>query len=129
LDAQYFEQSLGNDIGRGIGAKHATGDILLFLDGDIVIPHYELLPFVHAIQKGYDIALNDLSWLASLKTRPHYTTACKLAVNSYLRQSNLFLNSLIAVPHAIKLRIMGDHLEAISYLIRQSDTDSGFHDE
>jgi glycosyltransferase involved in cell wall biosynthesis len=98
----YFEQSLGNDIGRAIGAKHATGDILLFLDGDIIIPHDELVPFVHAIQEGYDIALNDLSWLASLNIRPHYTTACKIAVNVYLRQSNLSLNSLIAVPHAIK---------------------------
>jgi glycosyltransferase involved in cell wall biosynthesis len=97
-----FVQALGNDVGRAIGAKHASGDIILFLDGDIIVPHKELIPFVDAIRMGNDIALNDLSFLANHKVRPHYTTVSKLAVNAYLRQSTLSLNSLLAVPHAIK---------------------------
>ncbi|MCF2132550.1 glycosyltransferase, partial [Strepomyces sp. STD 3.1] len=29
-----FEEKLGIDVGRAVGAKEAKGDILLFLDGD-----------------------------------------------------------------------------------------------
>jgi glycosyltransferase involved in cell wall biosynthesis len=97
-----IDQALGNDIGRALGAKQATGDIFLFLDGDIAIPYNHLIPFIEAIQTGYDIAINDLSFLASQKICPHYTTVSKLAVNSYLKKSNLTLNSLLAVPHTIK---------------------------
>lgn len=96
------DQALGNDIGRALGAKQATGDILLFLDGDISIPHNQLIPFITSIQSGYDIALNDLSFLAFQKYCPHYTTVSKLVVNTYLKKSNLTLNSLLAVPHTMK---------------------------
>ena len=98
-----YVEALGNDVGRAIGAKNASGDILLFLDGDIVVAHKELLPFIEAIRNGYDIALNDLSFLANIKqTVPYFTTVSKLAVNAYLQQNSLSLNSLLAVPHAIK---------------------------
>ena len=33
-----FQESLGTDTGRAIGAAVAEGDILLFMDGDFVIP-------------------------------------------------------------------------------------------
>lgn len=96
-----IDQALGNDIGRALGARKATGDILLFLDGDIIIPHNQLSPFIEAIQSGYDIALNDLSFLAFQKLCPHFTTISKLAINTYLQKSNLTLNSLLAIPHAM----------------------------
>lgn len=97
-----YVEALGNDVGRALGAKNASGDILLFLDGDIVVAHKELLPFIEAIENGNDIALNDLSFLANIKSCPHFTTVSKLAVNAFLQQNNLSLNSLLAVPHAIK---------------------------
>lgn len=98
----HYEQALGNDVGRAIGFKHTSGDIILFLDGDIIISHKELLPFIDAIQTGYDMALNDLSYLAKQRYCPHFTTICKLAVNTYLKRTNLSLNSMLAVPHALK---------------------------
>jgi glycosyltransferase involved in cell wall biosynthesis len=101
-----FEEPLGNDVGRAIGAKHATGDIILFLDGDIIIPYKQLLPFINALKKGYDISLNNLSFLAYQKTIPHYTTVSKLAINNYLQQIKLSLNSILAVPHAIKREVI-----------------------
>lgn len=97
-----YVEALGNDVGRAMGAKSASGDILLFLDGDIVVAHKGLLPFIEAIENGNDIALNDLSFLANIKSCPHFTTVSKLAVNAYLQQNSLSLNSLLAVPHAIK---------------------------
>src|SRR4051812_22509781 len=56
-----YKHPLGHDIGRAVGAYFATGDILLFLDGDIVIPYKELIPLITAIEEGHDIALNDLT--------------------------------------------------------------------
>lgn len=97
-----YNEALGNDIGRAIGAKQATGDIVLFLDGDIVVPTEKLISFIEAIRTGYDIALNDLSLLAKNRLCPHYTTVSKIAVNQFLQRSDLSLNSLIAIPHAIK---------------------------
>ncbi|RKD24606.1 glycosyl transferase [Ammoniphilus oxalaticus] len=93
--------SIGNDVGRAIGALHANGDILLFIDGDIPIPSNKLFPFVREIQSGSDIALNNLRWTAQLPIRPHTTTVSKIAVNHFLRASSLSVNSLIAIPHAM----------------------------
>lgn len=97
----YYEEALGNDIGRAIGAKHCTGDCILFVDGDIKVQYKELQHFINAIREGFDVALNDLSFLANSKTRPHFTTVSKIAVNEYMHQSALSLNSLLAVPHAL----------------------------
>ena len=33
-----YEEALGHDVGRAIGAQEATGDILLFIDADFAIP-------------------------------------------------------------------------------------------
>jgi glycosyltransferase involved in cell wall biosynthesis len=41
----------------------------------------------------------------------------------------LFIDAASNGQTQAELRIMGDHLEAISYLIGQLETDSGFHDE
>ncbi|UOY91799.1 glycosyltransferase [Ectobacillus sp. JY-23] len=96
-----FAQALGNDVGRAIGAREATGDILLFLDGDIVIAADQLRLFTKAIRNGHDIALNNLTWSVLLKIRPHYTTVGKLILNRYLNKKELVVGSLIAIPHAM----------------------------
>ncbi len=96
-----FEHALGNDVGRGIGAYGAKGDILLFLDGDIPIPCARLQPFAEAIRAGADLALNEMSWSLHLNTIPHYTAAAKYAFNRMLGRPDLSVNSLIAIPHAM----------------------------
>jgi len=95
-----FPHSLGNDVGRAVGAYHAKGDILLFLDGDIPVLSEQLEPFLTGVKNGYHIALNDLSWSARLPIRPHYTTVSKIVVN-YMLRWNLNVNSLLAIPHAM----------------------------
>lgn len=59
----HFSESLGINVGKSIGALKAEGDILLFLDGDMVIKAEKLKPFITAIENGYDVALNDLNIL------------------------------------------------------------------
>ncbi|MFI8707655.1 glycosyltransferase family 2 protein [Bacillus sp. NPDC077411] len=102
----YSKNSLGNDVGRAIGAREAKGEIILFLDGDIIISHQELLPFIQCIKQGKDIAVNNLTWSVYLKIRPHYTTVSKLMLNRFLNRKELVVGSLIAIPHAIKRTVI-----------------------
>lgn len=56
-----YELPLGHDAGSSVGAEAAKGEILLFTDGDLVIPASGLRPYVTAVSGGVDIALNDYS--------------------------------------------------------------------
>ena len=58
----YYRDSLGNDVGRAIGAREAKGEIVLFLDGDIVMKSEELYNFIKGIRQGHEIVLNNLTW-------------------------------------------------------------------
>ncbi|NMD70477.1 glycosyltransferase family 2 protein [Bacillus sp. DNRA2] len=97
---------LGNDTGRALGAYHSIGDIILFLDGDIPISALELAPFVESIKQGHDIALNNLIWSSCLPIRPHTTTVIKQATNHLLKQSQLSVNSILAIPHALSRKAL-----------------------
>ncbi|QWH10379.1 glycosyltransferase [Bacillus mycoides] len=97
----YYKHSLGNDVGRAIGAREAKGEIVLFLDGDIVIESKELQRFVKGVQQGHQIVVNNLTWSVYLKMRPHYTTVGKFMLNRYLNKKELVVGSLIAIPHAM----------------------------
>ena len=54
-----YEERLGHDVGRAIGAQEATGDILLFIDADFAIPAKDLHPLTQAVADGVDMVLND----------------------------------------------------------------------
>lgn len=102
----YYNHSLGNDVGRAIGAREAKGEIVLFLDGDIVMKSEELYPFIKGIQQGHQIVLNNLTWSVYLKVRPHYTTVGKYMLNRYLNKKEFVVGSLIAIPHAISREVI-----------------------
>ena len=57
-----YNEPLGVDVGRAIGARESQGDTLLFLDGDIAVSAGELKSLLQGLSDGADIALNDLSW-------------------------------------------------------------------
>jgi len=98
----HYSEPLGHDVGRAIGAKLAEADILLFLDGDFPIMAEQLMPFVDAIEQGYDLALNDLSPYIGVFAHRDDVTAVKEFVNRSLARPDLGANSLTAVPHAIR---------------------------
>lgn len=102
----YYRYSLGNDVGRAIGAREAKGEIVLFLDGDIVMKSEELYNFIKGIQQGHEIVLNNLTWSVYLKMRPHYTTVGKYMLNRYLNKKEFVVGSLIAIPHAISRKVI-----------------------
>ncbi len=93
-----FTERLGHDVGRAVGARLASGKALLFVDADMVIPWTE--PFVHAIDAGYDVALNDID--AIVRKYPWDPVSVqKVWLNVCLNQQQLQTASLTAVPHAL----------------------------
>ncbi|OKP71463.1 glycosyl transferase [Paenibacillus helianthi] len=102
-----FEQPLGHDVGRSIGAEAAKGEVLLFTDGDLVIPASQLRPFVAAVSQGTDVALNDYSGPVRGKF-PHPVVLSKHALNIILGRPDLKGCSMTAVPHALSRKAYAD---------------------
>ncbi|SFA93732.1 Glycosyltransferase involved in cell wall bisynthesis [Cohnella sp. OV330] len=100
-----FDRPLGHDVGRAVGAREASGDTLLFIDADMVIPAARLRAFTNAIEQGTDIALNDYS---GPRKRPvvHNVILAKHALNALLGRPDLEGASMTAVPHAISRRAL-----------------------
>lgn len=96
----FFPEPLGHDVGRSIGALHAKGKILVFTDGDIVIPGSQLRSFVTAVENGADIALNAYSGVVDRK-QVHSVVLAKYALNAVLAKTELKGMSLTAIPHAM----------------------------
>ncbi|WP_256217430.1 glycosyltransferase [Paenibacillus sp. OV219] len=177
-----FEKPLGHDVGRSVGAAAARGQVLLFIDGDMVIRASELRPYMNAILRdGVDVALNNYSGPTN-KANVHSVVLAKHALNAMLGRPDLKGTSMTAVPHALSRRalaaigtdalaipplahtkavqqglavipvkrinvgklnlprakrerlnpleflIVGDHLEAIDWLAKQTDERGGYVD-
>lgn len=104
-------KSAGHDVGRALGAKLSSGDILLFLDGDMAIPARQLAVFAAAVDSGIDVALNDLDGFLPPFEASDDVSRCKLYLNAVLGRSDLGVSSMTAVPHALSRRA----LERIGY--------------
>ncbi|MFB0844172.1 glycosyltransferase family 2 protein [Paenibacillus oleatilyticus] len=96
-----YPQVLGHDVGRAVGAKLARTDILLFTDGDMPIPAEQLVPFVHGIEQGLDVALNNIYPYLGSFGRQDTVTIMKQFLNRALDRPDLKASSLTAVPHAL----------------------------
>ncbi|OPA37503.1 glycosyl transferase [Bacillus cereus] len=99
-----YEERLGHDVGRAIGAQEATGDILLFIDADFAIPAKDLHPLTQAVTDGVDIALNDLN--LNLRFPLYIVNLYKYMLNIACNRKDLGVGSTIAVPHAISRKCL-----------------------
>ncbi len=100
----HYPNRLGHDVGRAAGTKLTNADIVLYIDGDILISAHELMPFLRAVDHGVDVALNDISeWVPSFDRQDH-VTRCKSFLNRVLTRDDLKANSLTAIPHALSRR-------------------------
>ncbi len=93
-----YNERLGHDCGRAAGALAATGDILLFIDGDFILSAQELYPFASAVASGVDVALNVCEDEAKLT---HVVQGWKYVLNETVGRKDLLMSSMTAVPHAI----------------------------
>jgi len=99
-------EPLGHDVGRAVGARAADADILLFLDGDLAIPARDLKPFVDAVRRGADVALNGLGRRLGPFSRWDDVTRLKAFLNRALGRPDLGAASMTAVPHALSRRAL-----------------------
>ncbi|GIP38493.1 hypothetical protein J31TS4_17730 [Paenibacillus sp. J31TS4] len=100
-----YRKPLGHDVGRSVGARKARGNILLFTDGDIVIPAYKLRRLVRAVRRGTDVALNKyMGRIANRKV--HSVVLAKYALNTLLSRPSLRGASLTTIPHAMSRRAL-----------------------
>jgi len=99
--ALWFPERLGHDVGRAVGAKVSQAEIVLFLDGDIPISAKQLMPFIQAVAKGCDIALNNVTPFLGRFARRDPVTVVKEFLNRSLSRPDLGANSLTAIPHAL----------------------------
>lgn len=101
-----FQEPLGTDVGRAIGAYAAQGELLLFLDGDFVIPGDELRPFTELVSTRCDLAVNRLNHHLQLRYPPGTVTALKYALNTALGREELENASMVSVPFAMNRRAL-----------------------
>jgi hypothetical protein len=101
-----FQEALGTDVGRAIGAYAAQSEILLFLDGDFVIPWKDLTPFVESAATCCDLAVNQLNQQLRMRMPPGTVTALKVALNTVLGREDLENASLVHVPFAMNRRAL-----------------------
>lgn len=101
-----YNEPVGHDVGRAIGAKIAVSDILLFIDADIPVTAEQLRPFIRAILRGADVALNQLGPYLPVFANRDEVTVMKQFLNVSLGRSDLGADSMTAVPHALSRRAL-----------------------
>lgn len=99
--AAHYPAPLGHDVGRALGAKLIQTDIVLFLDGDIPIRAERLVPFIDAVHRGTDVALNDITPFLGTVRQWDDVTLVKAFLNRCLDRPDLAANAMTAVPHAL----------------------------
>lgn len=102
----HYVRPLGHDVGRAVGAKLIRSDIVLFLDGDFPIYAEHLVPFIDAVDKGTDVALNDITPYIDVFAGRDQVTIVKEMLNRSLGRSDLGSNSMTAVPHALSRKAL-----------------------
>ncbi|WP_246079180.1 glycosyltransferase family 2 protein [Paenibacillus piri] len=96
-----YPEPLGHDVGRALGAKLAQSDILLFLDGDMVLHAEDLISFIGGVESGLDVALNNITPYMRVFAKRDSVTHMKQFLNASLDRPDLEANSMTAVPHAL----------------------------
>lgn len=102
----YEPNRAGHDVGRALGAKMTHAEIVLFVDGDMIVPAEQLAPFLFAIDRGDDVALNDLTSLLPPFAKQDEVSRIKAYLNRTLGRKDLASNSMTAVPHALSRRMI-----------------------
>ncbi|WP_336786069.1 glycosyltransferase family 2 protein [Paenibacillus sp. MMO-177] len=97
----HYNEALGHDVGRAIGAKITTSDVVIFLDADIPVAAEQQLSFVTEVDRGLDVALNDLSRYIGMFSDWDEVSIMKYFLNRSNRRDDLNVNSMTAVPHAL----------------------------
>ncbi len=102
----YEPDRAGHDVGRALGAKMTDAETVLFVDGDMVVSAEQLAPFLFAVDRGQDVALNNLTSLLPPFAGQDEVSRIKAYLNRTLGRADLGSNSMTAVPHALSRRMI-----------------------
>jgi hypothetical protein len=102
----HYPEPLGYDVGRVIGSKLSNSDIILYLDGDVVVKAEQLLPFIAAVDRGTDVALNHIYPYLGPFSDWDGVSVMKQFVNRAMGRPDLGVSSLTAVPHALSRKAL-----------------------
>jgi len=102
----WLPEALGHDVARAVGARLTTSSIVLFMDGDVPVSAEDLVPFLRSVERGADLALNDLSPFIGSFAEQDHVTRFKTFLNRALGRVDLAMNSMTAVPHAVSRRLL-----------------------
>lgn len=100
----HYSDPLGHNVGRSIGAKQSHAEIVLFMDGDLLVRAEQLAPFIWAVESGVDIALTNITPFLGHFGQQDGISHCKQWLNRCLGRKDLYANSLTTVPHALSRR-------------------------
>lgn len=106
LTLVYEPDRAGHDVGRALGAKMTDAETILFVDGDMVVLAEHLAPFLFAVDRGQDVALNNLTSLLPPFAGQDEVSRIKAYLNRTLGRPDLGSNSMTAVPHALSRRMI-----------------------
>ncbi|MWC28659.1 glycosyltransferase family 2 protein [Paenibacillus sp. MMS18-CY102] len=112
----HYAEKLGHDVGRSIGARLTKSDIVLFVDGDFRIGADQLRAFLVAVDRGADVALNNITPYLPLFRDWDDVTRLKAFLNLSMGRPDLLANSMTSVPHALSRRainVIGSSLLAV----------------
>jgi glycosyltransferase involved in cell wall biosynthesis len=104
----HYTDALGHDVGRAIGAKLARSEIVLFLDGDFPVSAEQLVLFADAIERGTDVAMNNITPFLGQFGHRDSVTMVKELLNRAIGRRDLEANSLTAVPHALSRKAINE---------------------
>ncbi|RPK23352.1 hypothetical protein EDO6_05693 [Paenibacillus xylanexedens] len=106
LTVIYEPDRAGHDVGRALGVKMTDAETVLFVDGDMVVSAEQLAPFLFAVDRGQDVALNNLTSLLPAFAGQDEVSRIKAYLNRTLGRADLGSNSMTAVPHALSRRMI-----------------------
>ncbi len=99
-----LNEPLGSDVWRAVGARLAQSDILLFVDSRVPVSAARLVPFVRAVARGNDVALNRHACRFQPFNRRDRLLRLREFLNSALGRPLLGADSLVDLPHALSSR-------------------------
>ncbi|WAH36632.1 glycosyltransferase family 2 protein [Alicyclobacillus dauci] len=106
IEVDYFAEPVGHDVGRAIGCMQVDSDKYFITDADIPLTREDVEPFLDAIDRDVDIALNNLDRILSKARQVDPPSIVKRFLNIACDRPDLGVSSLTAVPHAISGRIL-----------------------
>lgn len=96
----HMTESLGQDVGRAVGAKLTKAETILFTNGSFVIPAERLVPLLAAVDSSADVALSDTSGSLGLFSQWDDISRVKAFMNWSLGRPDLLASSVADLPHA-----------------------------